>query len=319
MNDSLLTVVVPVFNEQDVIDVFYQRLVDSMKDIGIGLEIILVDDGSSDNSSGHIAELASRDDRICVVELSRNFGKEIALTAGLDHANGDAIVVIDADLQDPPELIPVLLQEWQAGYDVVYARRASRKGDTSLKKITAYIFYRIMQSSSRVRIPVDTGDFRLLSRRALNALLKLREQHRYMKGLFAWIGYSQKEVLYDREARYSGRTKWSYWKLWNLALEGITSFTTAPLRLSTYMGLLTAGASFIFGVYIIIQKILFGNPIEGYPSMMTIILFLSGIQLISIGVIGEYMGRMFDETKGRPLYLVKKIRKSRYVESRIEG
>ncbi len=318
MNDSLLTVVVPVFNEQDVIDVFYQRLVDSMKDIGIGLEIILVDDGSSDNSSGHIAELASRDDRICVVELSRNFGKEIALTAGLDHANGDAIVVIDADLQDPPELIPVLLQEWQAGYDVVYARRASRKGDTFLKKITAYIFYRVMQSSSRVTIPVDTGDFRLLSRRALNALLKLREQHRYMKGLFAWIGYSQKEVLYDREARYSGRTKWSYWKLWNLALEGITSFTTAPLRLSTYMGMLTAGASFIFGAYIILQKILFGNPIEGYPSMMTIILFLSGIQLISIGVIGEYLGRMFDETKGRPLYLIKKIRKSRYMESGIE-
>ncbi|HEC29927.1 MAG TPA: glycosyltransferase, partial [Gammaproteobacteria bacterium] len=308
MNDSLLTVVVPVFNEQDVIDVFYQRLVDSMKDIGIGLEIILVDDGSSDNSSDHIAELASRDDRICVVELSRNFGKEIALTAGLDHANGDAIVVIDADLQDPPELIPVLLQEWQAGYDVVYARRASRKGDTFLKKITAYIFYRVMQSSSRVRIPADTGDFRLLSRRALNALLKLREQHRYMKGLFAWIGYSQKEVLYDREARYSGRTKWSYWKLWNLALEGITSFTTAPLRLSTYMGMLTAGASFIFGIYIIMQKILFGNPIEGYPSMMTIILFLSGMQLISIGVIGEYLGRMFDETKGRPLYLIKKIR-----------
>ncbi len=318
MNDSLLTVVVPVFNEQDVIDVFYQRLVDSMKDIGIGLEIILVDDGSSDNSSDHIAELASRDDRICVVELSRNFGKEIALTAGLDHANGDAIVVIDADLQDPPELIPVLLQEWQAGYDVVYARRASRKGDTFLKKITAYIFYRVMQSSSRVRIPADTGDFRLLSRRALNALLKLREQHRYMKGLFAWIGYSQKEVLYDREARYSGRTKWSYWKLWNLALEGITSFTTAPLRLSTYMGMLTAGASFIFGAYIILQKILFGNPIEGYPSMMTIILFLSGIQLISIGVIGEYLGRMFDETKGRPLYLIKKIRKSRYMESGIE-
>ncbi len=318
MNDSLLTVVVPVFNEQDVIDVFYQRLVDSMKDIGIGLEIILVDDGSSDNSSGHIAELASRDDRICVVELSRNFGKEIALTAGLDHANGDAIVIIDADLQDPPELIPVLLQEWQAGYDVVYARRTSRKGDTLLKKITAYIFYRVMQSSSRVTIPVDTGDFRLLSRRALNALLKLREQHRYMKGLFAWIGYSQKEVLYDREARYSGRTKWSYWKLWNLALEGITSFTTAPLRLSTYMGMLTAGASFIFGAYIILQKILFGNPIEGYPSMMTIILFLSGIQLISIGVIGEYLGRMFDETKGRPLYLIKKIRKSRYMESGIE-
>ena len=226
------------------------------------------------------------------------------MTAGLDFANGDATVIIDSDLQDPPELIPEFVKHWREGYDVVYGRRTTREGESVPKRLTAYGFYRLMQRVGRVSIPENAGDFRLLSRRGVEALKQLREQHRFMKGLFTWIGYQQIAVPYHRQPRRAGRTKWNYWQLWNFAIEGITSFTTTPLRVSTYVGLITALSAFVYGLWIIFQKIVLGNPVPGYPSLMVVILFLGGIQLITTGIMGEYLGRMFDETKRRPLYLV---------------
>jgi glycosyltransferase involved in cell wall biosynthesis len=219
-------------------------------------------------------------------------------------------VVIDADLQDPPELIPQMIEHWQGGFDVVYAQRTSRAGESAFKKTTAHLFYRLMQQLSRVQIPHDVGDFRLLSRRAVDALAGLREQHRFMKGLFAWIGYPQKAIPYERDARYGGATKWSYIALWNFAIEGITSFSTIPLKVATYLGMLTAFGAFLFGMFIVVKTLFFGNPVPGYPSLLVVMLFLGGIQLMALGVIGEYLGRMFDETKGRPLYLLNSYEKS---------
>jgi len=249
-----------------------------------------------------------KDPRVAVIDLSRNFGKEIALTAGLDHASGEAVVVIDADLQDPPELIPELVEKWREGYDVVYARRTTRDGESFLKKSTAKLFYRFIQGVSRVQIPEDTGDFRLLSRRAVESLKQLRETHRFMKGLFAWIGYPQIAVNYRRDPRFAGQTKWNYWQLWNFALEGITSFTINPLKIATYLGLITSVGSFTYALFIIYKTFAFGDPVQGYPSLMVVILFLGGVQLMSLGVIGEYLGRMFNETKRRPLYFTNSFR-----------
>ena len=301
----LLSIVVPVYNEQEVLPEFHRRLSAVLEQVPASTEIVFVNDGSTDATGKLLEMLHDRDPRVAVVDLSRNFGKEIALTAGLDHARGDAVVVIDADLQDPPELIPELMKHWREGYDVVYARRNAREGETALKKLTAHLFYRVVQKVARVSVPTDTGDFRLLSRRAVDALGRLREQHRFMKGLFAWIGYPQFAVPYRREPRFSGRTKWNYWKLWNLALEGITSFTIAPLKLATYLGLITAIGALAYGTYIIVDTLVHGNPVRGYPSLMVVILFLGGIQLIALGIVGEYLGRTFDECKQRPLYLVK--------------
>lgn len=305
---SVLSVVVPAFNEAEVLTRFHERLSAVLQDVPLTAEIVYVNDGSSDATLDVMRTLAANDGRVAIVNLSRNFGKEIALTAGLDHARGDAVVVIDADLQDPPELIPELIRRWREGYDVVYAKRIARDGESGLKKLTAFAFYRVIQRVSRVYIPQDTGDFRLLSRRAIVALCKLREQHRFMKGLFTWIGYPQVAVSYRREPRYAGETKWNYWRLWNFALEGITSFTTAPLRLATYLGLVIALAAFAYAAFIIYKTLAFGDPVRGYPSLMVVLLFLGGVQLISIGILGEYIGRMFDETKNRPLYLVQEYR-----------
>lgn len=301
----LLSVVVPAFNEQAVLHECHSRLSKVLDALGVSAEIVFVNDGSTDNTPEVLYRLREQDPRVAVVELSRNFGKEIALTAGLDHAQGEAVVVIDADLQDPPELIPELIKQWREGYDVVYATRVARDGETYLKKATAGAFYRLIQQVSRVKIPADTGDFRLLSRRAVDALKQLREQHRFMKGLFSWIGYSQKSVPYRRDPRFAGETKWNYWRLWNLALEGITSFTIAPLKLASYIGVLTSLAAFIYAVRVIYKTLVYGDPVQGYPSLMVVVLFLGGIQLLTLGVIGEYLGRMFDETKGRPLYFTK--------------
>lgn len=226
------------------------------------------------------------------------------MTAGLDHAVGDAVVLIDADLQDPPELIPQLIEEWKNGFDVVYAKRVTRDGESWVKKATAFAFYRLIQRVSRVEIPQDTGDFRLLSRRAVDALKQLREHHRFMKGLFAWIGFPQKAVPYRRDARFAGETKWNYWKLWNFALEGFTSFTIAPLKLATYVGISVGLVSFFYAVWIIYKTIVFGEPVRGYPSLMAVLLFLGGVQLFSIGILGEYLGRLFNESKRRPLYFL---------------
>ena len=300
--DGLLSVVVPAYNEAEVLPAFHDRLAAVFAKLPLAAEVVYVNDGSTDATLKIMESLRAADPRVAIVDLSRNFGKEIALSAGLDHARGDAVVVIDADLQDPPELIPELVRQWQAGYDNVYAKRSAREGETMLKKATASAFYRLIQRVSRVRIPEDTGDFRLLSRRAVDALKQLREQHRFMKGLFAWVGYPGIAVPYRRDPRFAGESKWNYWHLWNFALEGITSFTIAPLKIATYLGLVTAIGAFAFGSIIIYRTIAYGDPVRGYPSLMVAVLFLGGVQLIGMGIIGEYLGRMFDETKQRPLY-----------------
>jgi glycosyltransferase involved in cell wall biosynthesis len=301
---SRLCVVVPVYNEEDALPEFHRRLAAALAKLSLDAEIIYVNDGSNDASLQILRRLRNDDPRVAVVDLSRNFGKEIAVTAGLDHSRGDAAVVIDADLQDPPELIPQLVAEWKSGYDVVYATRIDRGGESRLKKATAYGFYRVINQISRVKIPSDTGDFRLLSRRAVESLRQLREQHRFMKGLFTWIGYPQKGIPYNRDSRYAGTTKWNYWRLWNFALEGITSFTIGPLKMATYLGLATAVAAFIYAGVIIAKTLLHGDPVAGYPSLMVVILFLGGVQLMTVGIMGEYIGRMFDESKNRPLYFL---------------
>jgi len=307
---SLLSIVVPVFNEQEVFEEFYRRVSNVLSSIAMQAEIIVINDGSNDETLQIVRTLRDQDSRLAIIDLSRNFGKEIALTAGLHKANGDAVIVIDADLQDPPELIPELIKEWHNGYDAVYAKRKARDGESYIKKSTAHIFYRLMQRVGRVKIPEDTGDFRLLSKRAVQALSTLNEHHRFMKGLFTWIGYPQKAVLYNRDPRFAGDTKWNYVGLLNLAIEGITSFTTAPLRIATYFGLITAAGAFIYGSYMLITTLLFGNDVAGYPSLIVIVLFLGGIQLTSIGIMGEYLGRIFNETKQRPLYFVNRYEPS---------
>jgi glycosyltransferase involved in cell wall biosynthesis len=301
---SLLSIVVPAFNEQEVLPAFHARLAPVLDALDMESEVLYVNDGSRDGTLDVMRGLRQLDPRVAVLDLSRNFGKEIAMTAGLEHAQGDAIIIIDADLQDPPELIPKLLEAWREGWDMVYAQRSDRLGETLLKKVTARWFYRLMQRVGRVRIPENVGDFRIMSRRSVDSLLRLREQHRFMKGLFSWIGYPQKGIPYQRDPRFAGRTTWDYWRLWNFALEGITSFTTTPLKWATYLGLLTALGSFAYAVVIILQKLLYGNPVKGYPSLMVVMLFLGGVQLVFLGIIGEYLGRMFDETKGRPLYFL---------------
>ncbi len=302
-----LSVVVPAFNEEEGIARFHQELSAVMQALGESWEVIYVDDGSRDRTRSVIETLRTSDSHIGLVSLSRNFGKEIATTAGLDHTTGEAVIVIDADLQDPPELIPALVQAWRAGFDMVYAQRRVRAGETWLKTFTADMFYRLMRNIGEVSMPRNAGDFRLMSRRAVDALLRLREQHRFMKGLFAWVGFPSTAVLYDRQPRAAGSTKWNYWRLWNLAIEGITSFTVMPLKIATYLGLVVAIFAVIYGSIIIIRTILFGNPVAGYPSLMAVMLFLGGTQLVTLGVIGEYLGRIFNETKGRPLYLVERF------------
>jgi glycosyltransferase involved in cell wall biosynthesis len=279
-------------------------------------EVIYVNDGSSDTSLLVLQTLRQAEPRIGLVNLSRNFGKEIALTAGLEHAKGQAIVVIDADLQDPPEVIPDLVKEWRSGFDVIYAQRRVRTGETWTKRVTASLFYRLMQCLGEITIPRDTGDFRLMSRRAVDAVLQLREQHRFMKGVFAWVGFPSKPVLYDREPRHSGMSKWSYWRLWNLALEGITSGTLLPLKVSTYLGLLVASLATFYAIVVIVRTFLFGNSVAGYPSLMAVILFLGGVQLTFLGVLGEYLGRVFNETKRRPLYFVERFEPSEQATER---
>jgi glycosyltransferase involved in cell wall biosynthesis len=301
----LLSVIVPAYNEESVLAVFHQRLSGVLANLPMQTEVIYVNDGSTDRTLEVMHSLRMNDHTIGVIDLSRNFGKEIAMAAGLDCTQGDAVVLIDADLQDPPELIPEFVQQWQNGYDGVYAVRLTREGESWLKKVTAHFFYRLINQLSRVPIPEDTGDFRLLSRRTVDALKKLREQHRFTKGLFAWVGFPQKAVHYHRNPRLAGKTKWNYWRLWNFALEGITSFTTTPLKMATYLGLLTALSAFLYAGIIIYKTIEFGESVHGYPSLMVVILFLGGIQLIGVGIIGEYLGRVFDETKTRPLYFVR--------------
>lgn len=302
-----LTVVVPAFNEAAVLEPFHSRLAAVFDTLEIEASVLYVDDGSRDTTWAVIGGLARADARVAGLKLSRNFGKEAALTAGLDQVDADVVVVIDADLQDPPELIPEFLKKWDEGYDVVYGQRMVRDGETWLKRATAAAFYRIMQRLSATPIPPDTGDFRLMSRRALDGLRGLRERQRFMKGLFAWVGYKQIALPYRRDPRYAGVSKFNYWKLWNFALEGITSFSTVPLRLATYVGLFTALAAFGFGIWIVLKTLLWGDQVAGYPSLMTVILFIGGAQLMALGIIGEYLGRLYMEAKARPLYLLEQF------------
>lgn len=302
---TLVSIIVPVYNEEVVVGELHRRLIAVMGTLPVRCEILYVNDGSTDDTAVVIKKLDPGGTTVRLLDLSRNFGKEIAMTAGFDYAKGDVVIVIDADLQDPPEIIPELIAGWREGYDVVYAKRASREGETRMKRATAKAFYRVIQRmAGRVRIPEDTGDFRLMSRRAVHALIQLREHHRFMKGLFAWIGFPQKAVMYKRDPRFAGDTKWNYWKLWNFSLEGITSFTTIPLRMATYIGLLTAVGAFAYGSLIIIRALVLGDPVPGFPSLIAVITFLGGIQLLTLGILGEYLGRMFNEVKRRPLYFL---------------
>ena len=300
-----ITIIVPAYNEEESLPFLYERLtklIDSIKNYEF--EVLFINDGSKDATLELIKQIREKDERYCYVNLSRNFGKEIAMMAGLDYAKGDAVIFIDADLQDPPELIPELIKYWEEGYDDVYAKRKSRDGETFLKKFTSKMYYKVLQKVSRVEIQKDTGDFRLLDRRCVNALKKLRESQRCSKSMFSWIGYKKKEVLFDRDARIAGKTKWNYKRLIDLAIDGITSFTTSPLRLSTYISIPTFIMLGVYFIYVIAKAIIIKEAIQAYQAIILLILFFSGIQILLFGIMGEYLGRIFNETKNRPLYLV---------------
>lgn len=300
-----ITIIIPAYNEEESLPHLYERLEKLMNSMeNYAFEILFINDGSRDNTIKQIKEYREKDNRISYVDFSRNFGKEIAMIAGLDYAKGDCVIFMDADLQDPPELIPELVKYWEEGYDDVYAKRNSRKGETWLKKFTSKMYYRVLQRLTNVPIQEDTGDFRLLDKRCVNALRKMRESQRNSKSMFSWIGYNKKEVLYDRDARVAGQTKWNYKKLVDLAIDGITSFTTSPLKISTYISIPTFIALFIYFIYVIAKCILTNTAVQAYQAIILLILFFSGIQILLFGIIGEYLGRIFNESKNRPLYLV---------------
>lgn len=311
MPQKLISIIVPAYNEEAVLELFHARISKLVQTLdAYAWEIIFINDGSTDATQAKIDALQKQDPRIAGIVLSRNFGKEIAMTAGLDHAKGDAVVIIDADLQDPPELIADFIREWNKGFDVVYGRRTHRDGESWAKKVTARYFYKVIGKLSKVEIPANTGDFRLMSRRSVDALLQLREHHRFMKGLFAWVGYPSIAVDYRRPPRAAGISKFNYWRLWNFALEGITSFTILPLKLASYLGMSIAIFSVLIGLWIILKTLLWGEGVAGYPSLIVAILFFGGVQLFFIGVIGEYLGRIYNETKVRPLYVVQDMQPS---------
>ncbi len=305
MNISIVT---PLYNEAENLKEFYKRIISTLEQVTEKYEVIFVNDGSTDNTLQLASYIAQNDNRIKIIDLSRNFGKEIALTAGLDFSLGEAVIIIDADLQEPPELIAELVKKWQEGYDVVYAVRKKRGKEPLIKTVLAYLFYRIMKKISRTEIPADTGDYRLMSRQAVDALVKFREQHRFMKGLFSYIGFKQTGVPYKREQRHKGKSNINLIKLWNLAIDGITSFSFAPLQLASFTGFSIAVMSVIYAFYMIIKTILYGNPVPGYPSLIVAVTFLGGIQLLSLGIIGEYVARIYMESKNRPLYFVKNLK-----------
>lgn len=302
-----LSVVCPAFNEGEGLVAFHRAVRRALRDLDQPFEIVFVNDGSRDDTLRVMRELRARHANTTIVDLSRNFGKEIAITAGLDHATGDAVVIMDTDLQHPPEVIGKLIDGWREGYDMVYTRRRAREDETWLKKAAARVFYKLMARLGPTPLPEDAGDFRLMSRKAVDAVASFREHHRFMKGVFAWVGFPSKEVLYDPQPRASGESKWSYWRLWNLSIEGVTSWTLAPLKLSSYFGFLVAGAAFLMGFVHLAKAIALGDPVAGFPTLIVVMLFLGGVQLMVLGVIGEYLGRIFNETKNRPLYFVNAV------------
>lgn len=301
-----ISLLIPAYNEEETLPLLYKELCNVIKEIeNYEFEILFINDGSNDNTLNILRMLQDRDSRVNYISFSRNFGKETAMIAGFDYVTGDAAVVLDADLQDPPQLLSEMIKYWEQGYDDVYAKRRTREGESWLKKFTSHAFYKLLQKMTKIQIQEDTGDFRLLDRSAIQALKKLREKQRYTKGMFSWIGFNKKEILFDRKPRAAGKTKWNYLKLFNLALEGVTSFTTFPLRIATLIGMIVSVLSIIYMFIILIKSIIWQDPVQGYPSMMVTILFLGGVQLISLGIIGEYVGRIFNETKNRPLYIIR--------------
>ncbi|KVM80307.1 glycosyltransferase family 2 protein [Burkholderia stagnalis] len=307
IHPPLISLVVPFYNEGEAVEHFFDVVMPLMSGIdGIRFEIVCVNDGSRDDTLDRLIAIGTKDRRVRVIDLTRNFGKEAALTAGIDEAVGDAVIPIDADLQDPPSLIPVMIEHWRGGAEVVAARRTNRACDSFAKRTAAKLYYRVHNALSEVKLPENVGDFRLMDRQVVNALRSLPERRRFMKGLFAWVGFRTVIVDYEREARSAGKSKFSGWKLWNFALEGITSFSTVPLRSWTYIGLGIAALSFLYGSFIVTRTLMFGNPVPGYASLISAMLFISGIELVGIGIVGEYIGRIYYESKERPVYLVRR-------------
>ena len=300
-----ITLLIPAYNEEEVLEMFYNEVITIINSCNnYKFELLFINDGSTDNTLEIIRKFQINDNRVSYLDLSRNYGKEIAMAAGIDKVNSDAMIIMDADLQDPPELIKEMIIGFEEGYDDVYAKRISRDGETILKKLTSKIFYKVLDGISRVPIQKDTGDFRLLSKKAVESMKKFDESQRYTKGLFSLIGHRKKEILFERKPRAAGNTKWNYLKLTELAIEGITSFTTAPLKLATYVGFIISLLSLIYITVIVVKILVFGITTPGYASLMCVILLMGGLQFIFIGVIGEYLGRVFLETKKRPLYFI---------------
>jgi len=300
-----LSIVAPVHNEGRGLDEFFARLLPVLERLAMTYEIVCIDDGSTDDSLERLLAFRARIPALRVISLSRNFGKDVALSAGLDHAAGAAVVPIDSDLQDPPELIERMVAKWREGYDVVYATRSRRDGEGLIKRATARYFYRVFDRITDIPIPRDTGDFRLIDRRVADVLVRLPERTRFMKGLFAWVGFRQAAIAFDRPPRNSGTSKWSYWRLWNFALDAITSFSSLPLKVWSYLGLVISMFAFLYALFLAGLKIISGIDVPGYASIMVAVLFFGGVQLITLGIIGEYLARMYNEVKGRPLYLVR--------------
>lgn len=306
-SDPLVSLIIPVFNEQDVLQIFLEETTRIFTAAKLKYEYVFVNDGSTDATLSQLLDLSSKDQHIRVVNLSRNFGKEAALTAGIDHVRGDVLIPMDVDLQDPPKVIPLFIEKWKEGYDIVYGVRTRRDEDSALKRATAGAFYRLFNRLSALNIPNNVGDFRLIDKRASEVLRQLPERNRFMKGLFAWVGFSSIGVPYERPARVAGQTKWGFWRLWNFALDGLLGFSTVPLRVWSYLGGIVSMISFFYAWFIIIRALIFGIDVPGYASLLTVILFLGGIQLLSLGIIGEYLGRLFIEVKGRPIYVVEAV------------
>ena len=307
LTNCMLSVIVPAYNEEEVLPIFHARLVAALAntpELAGSWEVVYVNDGSKDGTLRILKELQQNDATIGVANLSRNFGKEAAMSAGLRLASGNAVILIDADLQDPPELIGDMVRAWQQGADMVNMKRINRQGETWFKKASAAWFYKVINWLSDVHIPENVGDFRLLSRRAVDALNQLPESNRFMKGLFAWIGYKQVVVEYDRHPRAAGETKWPYFKLLNFAIEGITGFSVVPLRLASYAGFLTALSAFVYALFLLVKTLTIGDSVKGFPTLILTILILGGLQLMAMGIIGEYLGRLFMESKRRPLFLL---------------
>lgn len=302
--EPLISLIVPVFNEQDVIEIFLDKTSSVMEQAGLDYEYLFVNDGSTDETLAKLIELSAVNPRIRIINLSRNFGKEAGMTAGIDHVRGNVMIPIDVDLQDPPELIPDFVEKWRQGYDIVYGVRSSRDDDSMMKRASAGWFYDLFNRLSAVHIPDNAGDFRLIDERAIEVLRQLPERNRFMKGLFAWVGFHSIGVPYSRPARVAGKTKWNLRKLWNFALDGIFSFSTVPLRVWSYVGVVISCLSFVYASFIVIRTIVLGIDLPGYASLLTVVLFLGGIQLLSLGIMGEYIGRLLIEAKQRPVYII---------------